>query len=184
MTDATPPKSGDAGSSLLDTLTGKVGKITALVVGVAALLTAVQTLVKQLKPPAPPPKPPVSETSCLKAEMSVPGSVTVRDWPRKMFILKGKNECVDSLQARIEFAAAGDRVRVEPPLQGGVWMTVTVDSGDVDMKIMPPALTPLKLPLGGLVPIAIQWKAFNPTGTTLRSGLMQVELQDDDRPAR
>ena len=176
MTDATRPQSGDAGSGLLEKLTGKVGKITALVIGVTAFLTAAQTLFKQVKPPAP-------DTACFKPDMSFPGSVALGEWSRKKFILAGKNRCTDNLQVRIEFKAASDRVRVEPPYQNE-WFVTSVDNGDVTLEIVPPALTPLKLPLGGPVTIAINWIVRNAdTQKIVRAGSTTVELQDD-APAR
>ncbi len=167
----------------LDVVTGRIGKITALVTTVVLLLGAGEKLFNVLGIF----KSEEVVKDCFKLEMSYPKTVPVSEWDSMDLVLKGRNDCQELLDVHVAFKAASDRVRIESAFSDCLeltnpdcWEEKFLDLGDLDWKVTPPRLTPLNIPLGDPVKIDINWVVYNAeTKKRLGADKAQFQLVDD-----
>ena len=185
--------SEEQNGDFLSKIKGRIGSITAVIVGLVVLLTAVENLfnvsskligtVQEEQPAAPP----SALEDCFKAEMRHPDKVTISQWPKMPLSLTGQNDCQGKLIVHIAYKAKQlDEVRIESPFANCLdpvnpdcWEVISLDAGELDEKFTPPNLKLLKIPLGDPISININWVIYNQTLQLLDAGRAQIELLDD-----
>ena len=181
-------------SDLLGMLTGRIGKITALVLPVVALLGAAERTFEissnflaifKFEESV---TPRTTLKDCFQAEMKYPLTVSVSGWQSMPLSLRGWNDCRQRLGVHVAFKAKQlDKVRIESPVSDCLdpvdtrcWEEKYIDTGEVDEKFIPPHLEVLKKPLGDPVDININWVVYNvKTKMRLDAGATQIQLTDD-----
>jgi len=185
---------------LLDVLTSRVGKITALIGAITGLVVGANQfipksctvdlktlvgLVEEVKREAP--KSPTLP-DCFRHDMIVePKTVAISKWDSMMLKWTGQNDCPTTLNAYVTFKIkANNRVRIMPPYEDCVsndpscWQSVSIDRGNVAGEVWSPRLYPLSKPLGEPVDLGISWVIYNVEDKKqLRTGTVKITLQDD-----
>jgi hypothetical protein len=163
----------DKKPGFVDAITGKVGKVGALIIALAALLSGVEKIfnvssnflggqeevavVIKLK-------------DCFEAELEHPDEVPFGGWPDMRLDLSGENKCGETLIGHVAFKAPGGtslRIRAPfPPASGecqlavpDCWDQIRFPEGKVDWNVSVPKLERL----GSLlkpVPIDINWTVY------------------------
>jgi hypothetical protein len=181
---------------ILDAITGRIGKIVALIAAVVALLTVAQQMLGGTQKLAEiwAVFRSVPEEECFTAEMNVePTSVPLKKWNSVKFHLTGSNECRATLAVHVAFKAQSGNLVVSPPFKGpdqpvctgyenpDCWEVKSLDKGKpVDWVLTPPRLESLS-PLSDPVKIAINWMVFNTeTQKQVRAGKAEITVQADD----
>ena len=184
-------------STFLDVLTGKIGKITGLILAGVALLLAVQQLagegqkIYQMWAPVRG----VDQKECFKPEIDVkPTTVSVKEWNSVKFRMTGRNNCKETLSIHVAFKAKGDTIRIEPPFKGmdqsackgyenpTCWEQNSIDQGkDVDWILTPPFLR-RNGQLVDPVKVAINWTVYNREKTLVRAGKAEMTVLGDGQP--
>lgn len=178
-------------SGILNTITGKIGKITAVCVALTAFLGALvqltglgKTVLSWMNPPVV--VAPLDLRNCLDAQLSYPDAVPLSKWSSMEMRLRGQNDCKATLAVYVTFRGREDRVRLEPPFgdtDPSCWEQKTLASGALDWKVSPPRLVPLKVPLGNKVRVDINWVVYNAeTKMQVRADTASFWLEDDHPP--
>jgi len=197
MSDKKAKKTG-ARSTVLDVITGKIGKITGLITVVVALLTGVaqmlggaQKISEMWAPGRRLPGP-----DCFDVKMDVrPTTVPVRKWDTVRFDLTGWNKCKQTLAVHVAFKATSDAVRIEPPFRSpdqaacrgdenpACWEIRTLDRAkEVKWTLTPPRLTQLG-PLADPITVDINWTVYDTeTKKRLRAGTSGLTVRGDASP--
>jgi hypothetical protein len=181
---------------ILDVITGRIGKIVALITAVVALLTVAQQMLGGTHKLAEiwTAFRSVPEEDCFMAEMNVePTSVPLQKWNSVKFHLTGSNKCRATLAVHVAFKAQGGNLVVSPPFKGpdqpactgyenpDCWEVKSLDKGKaVDWVLTPPRLESLS-PLGNPVKIAINWMVFNTeTKKQVRAGKAEITVKSEN----
>jgi hypothetical protein len=187
---------------LLDVLTSRVGKITALVGAIGGLVVGANQLISKSdtkgstnpvalvhKAETGDSKPPVL-SDCFRRDMIVePKTVAISKWDSMMLKWTGQNDCPTTFSgnAYVTFKIkANDRVRIMPPYEECVsndpscWQPVSIDRGNVAGEVMSPRLYLISKPLGAPVDLGISWVVYNlEDKKQLRAGTVKITLLDD-----
>jgi hypothetical protein len=193
-------KTNSDGSSnrILDALTGRIGKIAALITAIVALLTVTQQMLGGTHKLADIWAEfwSVPEDECFTAEMNVaPTDVPLKKWSSVKFELIGSNRCRANLAVHVAFKAQSGNLVVSPPFRSpdqpvctgyenpDCWEVKSLDKGKViDWVLTPPRLEALS-PLSDPVKIAINWMVFNTeTRKQVRAGKAEITVQPDAGP--
>jgi hypothetical protein len=191
------PQKGRAGA-LLDALTGKIAKITALVGAIGGLVVAVFTQYDAIE------KMVIKQFwhDCLDLEaLVVPDKVSYGDWSNVRFRLTGENRCPDTLGIYVTYAhrpvSKDQPIRIArsvgedvpeckglPLQEPKCWdFKIPLKRGKVDWSVLPP---PLEL-LGTLrdrMTIAMTWTVYNfDTKKAVRGDTTTIELVNNSGPA-
>ena len=175
-------------SDLLGMTTGRIGKVTALLLALVALVAAAEeffeitsTLLARFKTEE-------SVKDCFQAKMNYPKTVSIDGWQSMPLGLTGRNDCRERLGVHIAFKAKQlSKVRIESPVSDCVdpvdtrcWEVKSIEAGAVDVKFIPPHLKVLKKPLGNPVDININWVVYDvDTKKRLNAGAAQIKLTDN-----
>lgn len=189
------PKKSSWGS--LDVITGRIGKIAALITAVVILLGALEKFFnvwsnlrgtgkkeaahEQVHPE------PKTLMDCFKLEMSYPKAVPINKWDSMDLVLTGRNDCQQRLDVHVAFKTASNRIRIQSGVSEclelpnpNCWEEKIIEPGDLHWKVTPPRLTVLKIPLGDPVMININWVIYNAvTKNRLDADTAQLQLVDD-----
>lgn len=181
----------------LDVITGRIGKIAALITAVVILLGAVEKFFNvwsnlfgigsEEAPRVEVHPEPKTLMDCFKLEMSYPKTVPISKWDSMDLVLTGRNDCQQPLDVHVAFKTASNRIRIESAFSEclelsnpACWEEKILEPGDLRWKVTPPRLTPLKIPLGGPVKININWVIYNAvTKNRLGADTAQLQLVDD-----
>lgn len=197
MTRSSKPRLGS-----LERWTGKVGKVTALLVaittlgattaGITVAWAPVVRAIRQLSSPPPPPPVASPTKSCFQAQLSCPETVSVSGWPAMRLRLDVENSCEDELFAYVIFkVAGGGRIRIEPPFydnascgadkdKPGCWEERELKKGTYQLDLLPPHLTRLQDRLGGRLQVGINWVVYSRRDTRLLdTDKTELWLEDD-----
>lgn len=177
-----------ASSDLLGKITGRIGKVIALIVAFGTLLGAIEhffetgsSLIARFKTDK-------SLKDCFRAEMKYPKTVSISGWRSMPLSLTGRNSCREKLGIHIAFKTKRlAMVAFESPVSDcrdlvnpDCWEEKSIETGDVNEMFIPPHLQVLKKPLGEPVDININWVVYNvETRKQLDSGAAQIQLTDD-----
>ncbi len=159
-------------SGAIELLTGRVGRITALIVAVAALLSAFMTLtqagreVLALLRPAPSA---ARNAACFEPSLTYPKRVALAKWDDMDLQLTGRNNCKDGLPVYVVFKGRKVSLRIDPPFSAAdcrfddasCWEQRRLDKGDVHWRLTPPILRSLQEPLSGPTRMDINWIVYS-----------------------
>jgi hypothetical protein len=137
----TKPKAKMTVAGVIDWLTTTIGKITALVVAVGALVAAVINVISK-GPSSVPAAAPASTpaTACYRLKLDHEAQMPIRLVnSSKWFHLVLENGCKDDLSVRVEFKEAGGGIVID---KSDTWPSYTVLAGEtLDKRVNPPKLT-------------------------------------------
>ena len=190
------PKANGTGSSFMDAINTRVGKIAGVITGVVALVAAVtalmggvQKLVEMVRPSKP-----VAASDCLDLKLGVqPTTVSVGKWRALQFDLTGRNTCKETLSVYVAFRSFSDNMRVEPFKSfdqaacriddADCWEGVMLDRGKpVNWKLTPPRLTQLSS-LADPESMDVDWIVYKVgTKERLKLGKFPITVQRDAAP--
>ena len=182
---------------LLDVVTSRVGKITALIGAITGLVVGANQLIPKSDPVPKPPVVPVEKvekeapkspalSDCFKPNMIVgPETVAISKW-NSMMKLTGRNDCQTTLHVYVTLKILDDRAQIMadakciPNDPSCEWPVESIDSGDIHQKVFLPRLQLLSKPLGEPVKFPIKWIVRNVADQSiLRGGHALITLQDD-----
>jgi hypothetical protein len=181
--------------TILDKLTGKLGKVTGSILALAALGTALTTLtdvgerIRKLFNPAPvvTVTTPPDLKSCLEAKLIHPEVVSLSQWDSMEMRLRGQNDCKAKLTVYLEFK--GNRILLEPPFgepedrREDRWEDGKLGIGAVDWQVSPPHLVRLRDSLGDRVMVNLNWVVVEAdTKTKIEADTVRFWLEDDHHP--
>lgn len=185
-------KEAKLSTSILDKLTGRIGKVTGALLTVAALGTAVTTVtgvgksIMELVKPAAETAPPDLK-SCLEARLIHPEVVPVSQWDSMEMRLQGQNDCEAKLAVYLEFK--GNRILLEPPFgkpedpREYGWEEGKLGIGAVDWQVSPPHLVRLRDSVGERVMVNLNWIVVETdTRRKIEADTVRFWLEDDHRP--
>jgi len=184
------------GTSFLDVINTKVGKIAAVITGIVALLAAVtqltvglQKIVEVVRPPKT-----VAQKDCLELKLGVqPTTVSVGKWRAVQFDLTGRNACNETLPVYVAFKSLSATMRIEPFKSldqatcriddSDCWENVMLDRGKpVQWRLTAPRLTQLS-PLLDPEPMDVNWIVYKAgTKEQLRLGKIPITVLRDAVP--
>ena len=129
-------------SDLLDMLTGRIGRITALVLALAGLLVAAEKFFEIGSNFLAMFKTEESVKDCFQVEMNYTKTVSVRGWKSMPLSLTGRNDCRERLSVHVAFKAKQlDKVRIGSPISDCLdpvdphcWEETTIEKGEVNNK--------------------------------------------------
>ena len=176
----------------LDLVTGKIGKISALIVAVGALLTGAEKVFKIFGGVDPKgPTEVVKLKDCFEADLTYPKEVSFNGWSSMSLRMSGANDCGETLIGHVAFKAPrATSLRILAPFapEGGdctlanpdCWESITFTSGPVDYRVSVPELKRLGA-LTRAVPIDINWIVYSDNKSIL-SGKARITVLADPAP--
>jgi hypothetical protein len=180
---------------IVELITGKIGKVTALCLAIVALggaIGGVWTMGRralQYIGLAPHGTSVTDSKNCFQPQLMYPGDVTLSKWDSMDLRLTGRNECKQTLAVHVAFKGRKDRVSIEPPFADSsctqadnpsCWEQKTLERGDVNWEVSPPVLTPLKKPLGERIRVDVNWIIYNAeTRVQVHADTARIWLNDD-----
>jgi hypothetical protein len=183
-----------AKKTFVEVVTGKIGKVTALLTGIGAFLAVAtqlpggfQKMTEIVRPSGT-----VAVQDCLDVTMDVkPTAVSVGKWNTVKFDLVGRNTCNETLAVYVAFKSLNGSIRIEPlsdqPACSGLnpdcWESRTLERGkDVKWTLTAPRLTQLS-PLTDPVPIDVNWIVYNmETKKHLRASKTEITVRGEATP--
>jgi len=162
-------------STFLDVISGKIGKIGAVVVVLATLVGGFATFmdgVRKIKSSFTELFGGGTKSSnpalCVEAKLLYPPEVSLADWKKMPLSLTGENNCKERVIAFIYFKAPPSLLVLSSPFRPGCnglkeddcWENLALEPGPVNLELTRPSLRPLKNPLGEPVPIRINWTLY------------------------
>lgn len=192
MADSRKSQSGKGSSSFMDLITGKLGKIGALIVALSAVLGGVEKLFDvssniaaifggEEKVVAP-----TGLKDCFEAELSYPDEVSFDEWSSMELKMLGENKCAENLHGHVAFQTlGGTTLRIKPFKKGcselaepDCWEPITFDKGKpVDYPVMVPDLDRLGA-LSREVEVNIFWYVYAES-KSIRSGKATITVRAD-----
>ena len=192
-------ESTKSSSGLLDTITGKISKLKALLLVLGGLLVTlvfflgeVERFLKISSDVLAIFKSEESATSlqdCFQAKINYPEMVSVSGWQSMYLSLTGRNDCREKLNIHVAFKTKQfDKVRIKSPFSDCLdldnprcWEERSIKTTEeLDEKFTPPDLEVLKKPLGDPVHINVNWLVYNAeTKMQLAAGTAHIQLTDD-----
>jgi hypothetical protein len=186
-----------AKKTFVDVVTGKIGKLTGLLTGIAALLAVATQLLggfqsfQRVKETAGT-SGTVAVTDCLDVTLDVkPTMVSVGKWNTVRFDLIGRNTCKEPLTVYVAFKSLNGSIRIEPlvdqPACSGTnpdcWESRTLGGGkDVKWTLTAPRLTQLS-PLTDPVQMSVNWIVYNTeTKRILRGDKIEISVRGEATP--
>ena len=182
------PESKQNSLDLMGRVTGRIGKVRALIVALVTLLVAIgyffdigSNLIARFETEE-------SAKDCFKANMNYPETVSVSKWSSMRLSLTSRNRCREKLGVHLAFKTKNlAKVAFESPVSDcrdlvdpNCWEERFIEIGEVNEEFKPPDLKVLKRPLGEPVDIYINWVVYNvETRMQLHSGAAQIQLTDD-----
>jgi len=181
----------------VELITGRVGKIAALVTAVGGLALVILNQSEQVRDKlialgwyTPPP--------CLQIErLSMPDTVQYSEWDNMEIKLKGRNTCPTSLGLYVTFVHRQNHQRFvlgvpyedRPECKGPTRLEepecwdwkIPLDKGDWEWRVQAPPLTALSDPRR-IEKISIKWAVYNykaPAKSLLRADTATVEIHND-----
>ena len=194
------PEPAKSAFDLVELITGRIGKITALVAAIGGLALGilkysgeVRDKLVQLHLYTPPP--------CLQVDdLILPATVKFSQWDNMRIKLKGRNNCSANLGLYVTFVrrtAVGSLIRLKVPhedlpeckgtaplLVPNCWdqkKPISLHKGDWEWEIRPPPLEPLGDPRD-VEKISVTWAARDyddPTKPVIGTDSAEIEVRSD-----
>lgn len=189
MTESKKTSTDKGPSSVIDVLTGKIGKIGGLVAVIVALLTGVgqifdvgSKVVDTITPDddgggsAP--------AKCFQPDLVAPETVSFDEWGDMELRLRGTNDCPGELAVHLAFKAPPGSVTIGPTVQGedclpakpDCWQRKKITGSEVNLPLWPPSLKK-NVDSFDSVTVRLQWLVYeSETGKNVDFGDASIRV--------